>query len=155
MTKCFALPLKTTNFVIMIEDPELIEYRLMPLDRKYIVSSEEGETAYELELIQHGTCTDRSDEIEKLKKLKVLPYTLGFGSDTECDFAPYVLNTYNADKTVNAGYSYGEHHPDGNRHPEPCKFQHGDKVLCLIHEGYDAVFPAIVVGLSKRSCTFR
>lgn len=144
--RCFVLTLKITNFVIMIENSELLEYRLKSLDRKSIVRCEEGETVYALESVQHSTFTDSSDETEKLNKLKVLPCTLGFESGTECDSEPYVLKTYNADKTVNAGYSYGEHQPGGKRHPEPCKFQSGDKVLCLIHEGYDAVFPAIVVG---------
>ena len=130
----------------MIEDTELIEYRLKPIDTERIISSEEGETAYELESVQHGSCVDRSEEIEKLKQLKALPCSLGFESDTECDFAPYVLKTYNADKTVNTQYNYGEHQPGGKCYSEPCKFQVGDKVLCLIHEGYDAVFPAIVVG---------
>lgn len=36
----------------MIEDTELIEYRLKPLDKDCIVSSVEGETAYELESVQ-------------------------------------------------------------------------------------------------------
>lgn len=36
----------------MNENTELIEYRLKPLDKERIVSSEEGETAYELESVQ-------------------------------------------------------------------------------------------------------
>ena len=67
MIKCFVLSLKITKFVIMIKDTELIEYRLKPIDTERIVSSEEGETAYELESVQHGSCADRSEEIEKLK----------------------------------------------------------------------------------------
>lgn len=36
--------------------------------------------------------------------------------------------------------------PEAKHHPEPCKFRAGEKVLCLIREGYDAVFPGIIVG---------
>lgn len=50
--RCFVLTLKITNFVIMIENSELLEYRLKSLDRKSIVRCEEGETVYALESVQ-------------------------------------------------------------------------------------------------------
>lgn len=130
----------------MIEDPVLTEYRMNPISPDKIVHTEDSEVAYALESVSHGTCATTKECQEVLKDIATMAYTLGFEIDLECDFAPSTLRTYNSDKTLNAEYGYGEHQPGGKRHPEPCKFQLRDKVLCLIHEGYDAVFPAIVVG---------
>lgn len=143
---CFVNLLKMTKFVIMIEDPVLIEYRVNPLSRDKIVHAEDSEDAYALETVSHGSFPTMKGGLAKLMNIVPMSNTLGFEMDLVCDLAPYELITYNAYKTVNAGYSYGEHQPGGKRYSEPCKFQSGDKVLCLIHEGYDAVFPAIVVG---------
>lgn len=130
----------------MLEDTELTEFRLQLIDPTRIIHAEEGETAYALESVGHGTCAVSAEEREMLNELAALACTLGYELDSECDFAPYVLKTFNADKTLNGEYRYGEHQPGGERHPEPCRFRPGEKVLCLIHEGYDAVFPAVVVG---------
>lgn len=130
----------------MIENPVLTEYRVSPISQDKIVHTEDFEVAYALESVSHGTCATTKECKSKLKDIPAMPNTLGFEIDLECDFCPSALTTYNSDKTLNAEYSYGEHQPGGNRHPEPCKFQVGQKVLCAIHEGYDAVFPGIVVG---------
>lgn len=35
--------------------------------------------------------------------------------------------------------------PGEKNYQEKCRFKYGDKVLCVIHRGYDAIIPAIVV----------
>lgn len=130
----------------MIEDPILTEYRVSPILQDKIVYTEDSEVAYALEFVSHGTCPTTKEFQENLMGIAATANTLGYIIDLECDFAPNTLRTYNTDKTLDAEYSYGEHQPGGNRHPEPCKYQVGQKVLCVIHEGYDAVFPGIVVG---------
>lgn len=130
----------------MLEDTALIEYRVKYLDPVSIVHAEAGETAYALESVNHGIYPNTAEEEEKLKGLTASRHTLGFEFDTERDFIPYVLKTYDADKALNAEYCYGEHQPSGKCYTEQCKFLAREKVLCLIHEGYDAVIPGIIVG---------
>lgn len=137
---------KIIKFATMIENATLTEYRVKHISQEAVVHIEEGERAYTLETVYHGSCADNAEEQAMLKALSASPGTLGFELDIECDFEPYLLKTFNADKTINAEYCYGEHHVGGSRHPESCKFRSGEKVLCVIHEGYDAVFPGIVVG---------
>lgn len=130
----------------MIEDTDLIEYRVKLLRHDRIVYGEDNEAAYALDSVNHGSCANRAEEEQKMNGLTASPCTLGFELDTECDFMPYVLKTYNANKALNAAYCYGGHQAGGKHHPEHCKFRIGEKVLCLIHEGYDAVIPGIIIG---------
>lgn len=130
----------------MIEAPELTEYRLKPIDHEKEVSSQQGETAYSFVSISHGKIPSSIAEKEVLDKIIPATSTLGFEIEVDCDYFPSALTTYNADKSVNSEYRDGGHLPGGKHHPEPCKFSAGEKVLCLIHEGYDAVFPGIIVG---------
>ncbi len=53
---------------------------------------------------------------------------------------------YNKDFSVHSKYQKGGHHPDGRDFQENSGFKPGEKVLCLKFRGFDAVFPAIVVG---------
>lgn len=129
----------------MIDDTVINEFRVKPISPEKIVSSE-GETAYSLETILHGKCVTTQEEEDIISKLIATDTTLGFESDMECDLAPYSLTTYNADKSENASYNYGDHAPGKIDYQEKCQFKPGDKVLCLMYEGYDAVFPGIVVG---------
>lgn len=134
----------------MLEDTNINEFRVKPISPEKVVSSVDGETAYSLETIPHGKCVMPTMEEEMISNIPVTDTTLGFESDTECDFLPYVLITYNADKSENARYDYGDHAPGEEKYQEKCRFKPGDKVLCLMYEGYNAVFPGIVVGpLSK------
>lgn len=130
----------------MIEDTVLTEYRVKPIKHDQVVQIMDGETAYAFDTINHCTCTNLAEERERLNNMIPTSCTLGFELDTECDFDPYVLKTYDADKTFNAEYHYGKHQPEGKHYPEPCRFIPGEKVWCLIHEGYNAVFPGIIVG---------
>lgn len=129
----------------MLEDTTLTEFRVRPIDAKRIIEARAGETAYALDSVSHGTCENSEEERKKLASLKTAPSTLAFEFDTQCDNWPYVLETYNADKTLNAIYNYGEHSPKGECFQEKCRFNVGEKVLCLMFEGYNAVFPGIVV----------
>lgn len=130
----------------MIEDTTLTELRLKPIDPEKVVSSEDGERAHFLETVTHGEYRNSGELMGKLSEITASAATLGFECDTECDFAPCELTTYNADKSENAGYSLGGHAPGEKNHPAECRFSPGEKVLCLIYEGYDAVFPGVVVG---------
>lgn len=130
----------------MLEDTLINEFRVKPINPEKVVSSEYGEVAYSLVTISHGECVTTEEEEEIISKIMKTETTLGFESDMECDFLPFVLITYNADKSENARYEYGDHAPGEGRYQEGCRFKHGDKVLCLMYEGYDAVFPGIVVG---------
>lgn len=131
----------------MIEATKLSEFRLKPIDSQRIVSVEHGETAYALESIPFEECQTQEQEDEILSSSPVLEATLGFESETECDFLPYDLPTFNADKTLNAQYHFGDHAPGEMDYQTECSFKSGEKVLCLMYEGYNAVFPGIVVGL--------
>ena len=146
MIECFVNKLETSKFAIMIEDPILTEYRVTHISKNNIVHTEGSEEAFALESVNHGTCSTMKECQSKLKDIAAMSNTLGFEIDLECDFVPFSLETYTSAKTLNAKYGYGEHQPDGSSHSEPCRFQVGEKVLCVIHEGYDAVFPGIVVG---------
>ncbi|MDE7462968.1 MAG: hypothetical protein K2M88_07395 [Muribaculaceae bacterium] len=130
----------------MLEVTVINEFRVKPIDPEKVVSSVNGETAYSLESIPHGKCDIPTKEEEIISNIPVTDTTLGFESDTECDSDPYDLITYNADKSENAHYQYGDHAPGEEKYQEECRFKPGDKVLCLMYEGYDAVFPGIVVG---------
>lgn len=130
----------------MIEDITLVEYRVGPLPLNRIAGSDGKETAYELITINHGRYAKEGEESAKLKSLKSFPNTLGFESDIECDFAPLELITYNADKTINAEYRFGANRPSEINPNRETKYAVGEKVLCLIHQGYDIVFPGIIVG---------
>lgn len=68
------------------------------------------------------------------------------------DESPEFVITYNADKTVNAKYTFGEHKPGGSRYlNEPNAFKAGDIVWVLqpgyrdISTGLSAIYPAKVV----------
>ena len=128
----------------MIEDTEINEFRVKPLNPDMIVSSENNETAYSLESVPHGICVIKEEAM--ISKIPVANTTLGFECDTECDFLPNVLTTYNADGSENAVYNYGDHAPDEENYQKECRFKPGDKVLCLMFKNYNAVFPGIVVG---------
>ncbi|MBO5062251.1 MAG: hypothetical protein J6C31_06510 [Prevotella sp.] len=58
---------------------------------------------------------------------------------------PYVLVTYTEDKKINAHFGWGGHAPEEKNYQEKCRFKLGEKAICLMYEGYDVVFPAIVV----------
>ena len=130
----------------MLEDTAINEFRVKPISPENVVLSVDGETAYSLESIAHGKSDIPIKEEEIISNIPVTDTTLGFESDTECDFDPYDLITYNADKSENARYQYGDHAPGEEKCQEECGFKPGGKVLCLMYEGYDAVFPGIVVG---------
>lgn len=129
----------------MIEDTEFRELCVAPMNQDNIFSCEDGEKAYALKTVNLGTCIDDKSEKEKLAAAVVSADTLGFEFDFEVDMYPYVLDTYTADKQHNAHFEWGEHAPDGQKYQESCRFRPGDKVLCVVHQGYDAVVPAIVV----------
>ncbi len=130
----------------MIEETIISELRLKPIDPQNVLSKENEETAYSLKTIPLGECQTQKQEDDILSRSQVSDVTLGFKSDTDCDFMPFVLVTYNSDKTVNAEYHLGNHAPGEKDYQTECRFNPGEKVLCLIYEGYDAVFPGIVVG---------
>lgn len=131
----------------MIEDTKLKQYCLKPISDDKIVSSHAGERAFGIQEISHGTCLTREEEEKKFAAIRtVRPNTFCFELETTCDFVPFELATYTADKVDNAVYTFGEHAPGEKRYKEKCRFKPGDKVLALIFEGYNAVFPGIVVG---------
>lgn len=130
----------------MLEVTVINEFRVKPISPEQVVSSVDGETAYSLESISQGKCDLLTKEEEIISHFLVTDTTLGFESVTECDSVPYDLITYNADKSKNARYQYGDHAPGEEKYQEACRFRPGDKVLCLMYEGYDAVFPGIVIG---------
>lgn len=128
----------------MIEDTKLTQFCIAPLEPDWIFSAEEGEVAYALKEIFHGTCETKEEETLQ-SIVTVSPETLGFELDMEVDMLPFSLTTFLADKSVNVTYGYGDHAHGEKHYQEHCRFQRGDKVLCLIYEGFNAVFPAIVV----------
>lgn len=130
----------------MLEDTILSELRLRSIDPQKVLSKENDETAYSLETICLGECQTQKQEEELLSRVQISDVTLGFESETDCDLLPCDLITYSSDKTVNAEYHWGNHAPGEREYQTECRFKPGEKVLCLIYEGYDAVFPGIVVG---------
>ena len=119
----------------MLEDTFINEFRVKPISPEKVVSSVDGETAYSLKTILHGIRDIATKGEEMISNIPATDTTIGFESDTECDFVPYVLITYNADKSENARYEYGDHAPGEEKYQEECRFKPGDKVLCLMHEG--------------------
>lgn len=130
----------------MLEDPTLTEFGVKTLSAERIISSNEGETVYALDNESHGKFATTDKVFQKMISIKSTPTTLGFGIDTQCDFWPYELNTYNVDKSLNAECDFGEHSLKGKRFQEACRFKACEKVLCLMYGGYKAIFPSIVVG---------
>ncbi|MDE6079743.1 MAG: hypothetical protein K2G35_06740 [Duncaniella sp.] len=130
----------------MLLDTVINEFRVKPIDPELVVSSVEGETAYALETIPHGRCDIPARDKEIISKLQATDSTLGFESATECDFEPYVITTYNADGSENACYQYGHNVSGEDSFQEESRFKPGDKVWCVLYEGFDVVFPGIVVG---------
>lgn len=65
--------------------------------------------------------------------------TIGFELDFEVDMFPNVLVTYAEDIKCNAQFGWGGHAPGEKNYQEKCRFKPGDKVLCVIHRGYNAV----------------
>ena len=121
----------------MIEDTKLTQFCIGPIEPDRIFSAEEGEVAYALKSISHGTCETIEEEKKRLQSIvPVSPETLGFELDMEVDLLPFSLTTFLADKSVNGTYEYGEHAPGEKHYQEHCRFQRGDKVLCLIYEGF-------------------
>lgn len=129
----------------MIENTILTQFLVEPIDPSLVLSSEPGEKAYSLKSIHHGECKNEEEEQSKLAEAEVTPNTLGFELDFEVDMYPYELVTYTANKQINAHFEWGDHAPGEKNYQEKCQFKPGDKVLCVIHSGYDAVIPAIVV----------
>ena len=129
----------------MIEDTTLTQFLVEPIDSSLVLSSTPGEKAYSLKSIHHGKCKNEEEEQSKLAKTEVTANTLGFELDLEVDMFPYELVTYTVDKKLNARFVWGGHAPGEKNYQEKCRFKPGDKVLCVIHRGYEAVFPAIVV----------
>lgn len=130
----------------MIEDTTLTQLCVVPIDSNMVVSSEADETAYAVKCIGLGSYATSEEEKKALKEVSVSDNTLGYELDMEIDFAPSILTTFHADKTSNAKFSWGSHAPGESKYQEPCRFKQNEKVLCLMYEGVDTVFPAIVVG---------
>lgn len=99
----------------MLEDPTLSEFRVKTLSAERIVSVSEGEAAYALDKVSHGEFATMEKAFQKMKSIKSTSTTLGFEIDMQCDFWPYELKTYNAHKSLNAKYDFGEHSPKGKR----------------------------------------
>lgn len=134
----------------MIEDTTLTQFIVEPIDPTLVLSPAPGEKAYSLKSIHHGECKNEEEEQSKLAETEVTPNTLGFELDFEVYMYPYDLVTYTTDKHVNAHFVWGDHAPGEKNYQEKCRFKPGEKVLCLMYEGYDVVFPAIVVGSLTR-----
>lgn len=131
----------------MLENTALTQFCLESMKLGRVVWAKDGEIAYTLKTICHGEILNYAEEMQQLEAIAPVSFnTLGFELDTECDLMPDVLKTFTADKKKNAEYNCGEHAFGGKHYQEKCRFKQGDKVLCLMHGGYDAVFPGIVVG---------
>lgn len=130
----------------MIEDTILTQFCVAPIDPEIAVSSEADETAYALQSIRHGRFSSTKEEEEALNAAPVSDSTLGYELEMEIDLYPGILTTFTADKHVNAKFDWGGHAPGERNFQESCRFKSEEKVLCLMYEGLDAVFPAIVVG---------
>lgn len=130
----------------MIEDTTLTQFIVESIDPTLVISSATGEKAYSLKTVNHGECKNEEEEQSKLAEAEVTPNTLGFELDFEVDMCPNDLVTYTADKQINGHFVWGDHAPGEKNYQEKCRFKSGEKVLCLMCEGYDVVLPAIVVG---------
>lgn len=137
--------MKIIKFAIMLDDYSLIEFRLKPIDPQIVISSEKGEVAYALDAIHHGIFITKKGAEEMLSEITTSAVTLGYEISDECDFEPNDLITFNDDKSVNSCYGYGGHTPGGKYYRTDSRFNVGAKVLCLMYQGYDVVFPAIVI----------
>ena len=71
---------------------------------------------------------------------------LGYVAEETEDMWPAQSQVYDAEWKLLSEYVRGGHRPDGKRYQEPCRFQSGDRVLTVIHAGFDCVVPAMVVG---------
>lgn len=129
----------------MVEDTEFRQLYMAPINPDEIFSCEDGKKAYALKTVSLGACIDEESEKEKLAAAVVSSDILGFESECVVDMYPYVLDTYTADKRLNARFGWGGHAPGEKNYQESCRFRTGDKVLCVVHQVYDAVVPGIVV----------
>ena len=59
---------------------------------------------------------------------------------------PWVTRTYTSNLSINAEFEYGIHSPEGSEFQTSTRFQPGDKVLCVLYQGLNIVFPAIYEG---------
>lgn len=125
---------------------DLKQYCVSPLEKEKIQFAEDGETAYELKESFIALCKNEDEKRAQLEEAPCTPDTLGYEIIHMYDYFPYELITYTADKKLNAEYTFGGHLPGEDRYQQACRFQIGEKVLCVIHQGYNFVIPAIVIG---------
>lgn len=130
----------------MIEDTVLTQFCVAPIDPEKIVLAEENEKAYSLKSVQLGICKSEEDEKAKLEAAKPTQDTIGFALETEVDMNPSWVETFTADKQPLATFKWGEHAPGEDKYQEESIFKPGEKVLCVVYQGYNAVIPAIVEG---------
>lgn len=129
----------------MTDDFIVDQLYIAPVNEEDIISAEPGEKAYSLVVKTLGSASHRQQAAEMIEKAIPTSNTLGFEVYCECDFEVDISETFCADKSSNAVYNYGGHHPGGDNYPEACKFKPGEKVLCALYGGTNKVFPAIVV----------
>lgn len=129
----------------MIEDTQLIQLDVAPLNTERVIWAEAGEVAYDLVYGNLYICEDVKAEEEKFAALKPAQNTLGFEKNCVVDDEPFALTTFLADKSKNAEYIDGDHRPGEVKFQELCRFKQGEKVLCVIYDGFYVVIPAIVV----------
>lgn len=124
----------------------LREIRLKPIDNDMVISSENDEIAYALDADSYNQCCcgDENPE-EALLQADATPMTLGFETmyDLYCGYDK--VNTYLADKTLNAAYRHGNHAPEGKDFASECRFKSGDKELAYF-DWLEVIVPCVIIG---------
>ena len=121
---------------------------LKNLDEKIRVISVEGnEKCYSLDEKTIGEFLTQEDAIYVFKAIQYAPERLiGYSYEEVEDMEPWFTRTYTSNLSINAEYINGGHTPEGSEFQTPTRFQPGDKVLCILYQGLDIVFPAIYEG---------
>ncbi|MCH5234118.1 MAG: hypothetical protein J1E16_02400 [Muribaculaceae bacterium] len=109
-----------------------------------IISVEDDEKCYSLDEKTIGEFRTKEDALYVLKAVQYAPDRLiGYSYEEVEDMEPWVTKTYTSNLSVNAEYKNGAHSPEGAEFQTPTRFQTGDKVLCILYQGLNIVFPAI------------
>ena len=113
----------------------------------HVISVEDDEKCYSLDEKTIGEFRTEEDALYVLKEIQYAPKRLiGYSYEEVEDMEPWITRTYTSNLSINAEYKYGGHSPEGSEFQTPTRFQTGDKVLCILYQGLNIVFPAIYEG---------
>lgn len=116
-------------------------------DDNKVLSCEDNEKCYSLDNKYIGEFISKDDALFAGKSSHYAENRLlGYNFEQVEDMYPFVLETFNPQFVTNAKYVHGNHAPGEKAFQTAAGFQPGEKVMCVIFQGQNIVFPAIYEG---------